>query len=332
MNDHADHIAAMRPVVAALADLTAQRDELSLVRRLFTAIADIWPGASSWLVRTPPDSYPSEDNLIVLGDRPSLPLSLAVIGLQLKSRDSISQYHYEARHFILAHVAQPIGNDEDLLMVDAGRALDDTEIGLFHDMLQIYKNQLASLAIGDRDVLTGLHRKKTFLNRATEQIDARLSGRRYRADGNADYLAVISPDRFRVLNTEHGHLVGDLLLRSLARALEDSLREGDLLFRLGGKEFSVILYDLSADEVAEVCERIRARVADQPLTNDLSLTVSIGYAPLPVPALPQDILEEARNALARAKETGRDRVCRVVTSDDPELERDASEGRHIELF
>lgn len=325
-------IVIIRPVVAALADLTAQRDELSLVQRLFTAIGDIWPGATSWLVRTPPDCYPSEDNLIVLGDLPGLAVSLAVIGLQLKSRDSISQYYYETRHFILAHIAQPLGIDEDLLLVDVGHEFDEGELGLFHDLLQVYKNHLASLAIGDRDVLTGLHRKQTLLNRVTEQLDARRSGRRFRAEGNADYLVVISPDQFRAFNAERGHLVGDLMLRMLAHTLEDTLREGDLLCRLGGKEFAAILYDLSADEAAEACERLRVCAMTRAIDDRMHIRLSIGYAPLRARTLPRDILDEARTALAMAKSAGRDRVCLAKA---PSEDGDAAAGmteRHIELF
>jgi diguanylate cyclase (GGDEF)-like protein len=333
MKHHASQITAMRPVVAALAEMTAQRDEPSLVRRLFIAIDDIWSGAACWLVRTPPECYASEDNLIVLGDAPGMPVSLAVIGLQLKSRDSINQYYYDARHFILAHIAQPGGIDEDLLVVQVEAELGENDMALFRDLLQVYKNHLASLAIGDRDVLTGLPRKKTFLDRVTEQIDARLSGRRYRAEGNADYLAVITPDNFRAFNDEHGHFLGDLLLRALARALEETLREGDLLFRLGGKEFAVIVYDLSLEEVIDVCERIRARVADQVLVNDLCIGISIGCAALSAPALPQDILDEARQALAQAVEEGGNRVCRAdeAHADVPD-DATADEGKHIELF
>jgi diguanylate cyclase (GGDEF)-like protein len=332
MNAHAVPIETLRPVVAALADLTAQRDELSLVQRLFTLLGDIWPGVTCWLARTPPDSYPSADNLIVLGDAPTLPLSLAIIGLQLKSRDAINQYLYEGRHYVLAHIAQPDSNDEDLLVVETERALDEAETGLFRDLMQVYKNHLESLAVDDRDVLTGLRQRGTFLKRLTEQLDARLSGRRYREEGNADYLAVISPDAFRAVNTGHGHLTGDLLLLALARALAETLREGDLLFRLGGKEFAVIIYDLAPDEATEVCERLRARIEAEPLANDIPLTVSIGYAPLRDHALPHDLLDDARRALADAKAGGRNQIRLADAAGTLDDDAEGAQGKAIELF
>jgi diguanylate cyclase (GGDEF)-like protein len=184
----------------------------------------------------------------------------------------------------------------------------------------------------DRDVLTGLPRKKSFLNRVTEQLDARLSGRRYHAEGNADYLAVISPDRFRDLNMIRGHLLGDSILLALTRILAETLREGDRLFRLGGKEFAAIIYDLSPDEVAEVCERIRARVESAPIVEDIGMTVSLGYAPMSGHILPKDALDDAQRALASAKAQGRNRACAAEAADDTVGGDGDGTGKGIELF
>lgn len=327
-----EHIAAMRPVVAALADLTRLRDEPSLIRRLFAAIGDIWPGTRCWLARIPPECYPSADNLIVLGEQSGLPVSLAVIGLQLKSRDSINQYVYEGRRYLLAHIAQAHADDEDLLLAETAEELVEAELELFRDLLQVYKNHLASLASHDRDVLTGLPRRSSLLARITEQVDARLSGRRYRADGNADYLALIAPIGFRAINAAHGHMAGDLLLRALAHALRDGLHEGDLVFRLGGKQFGALIYDLSAAEIAEVCARLRAAGAEASVAAAnaaIRAEVAVGYANLGARRLPQDILDAALAALEQA-EAGQ--PIRAAETLPPAEDAASGDGKHIELF
>lgn len=324
-----DYLAALHPVVAALADLTRQSDEPSLIRRLFACIEDIWAGTRCWLARVPLECYPSADTLIVLGDQANLPVALAVIGLQLKSRDSINQYVYEGRHYLLAHIAQARGDDEDVLLVETQAALDEAEIELFRAILQVYKNHLASLASGDRDVLTGLTGRASLLARITEQIDARLSGRRYRAEGNADYLALIAPVDFRAVNDAHGHLTGDLLLRALAVTLRDGLHEGDLLFRLGGKRFAALIYDLSAEEIAEVCERLRA-AGTEATVEAIRADVALGYASLRDKLLPQDILDEALRALAHAEQG--ECLCAADSLVDLTDGADAGDAKAIELF
>jgi diguanylate cyclase (GGDEF)-like protein len=322
-------IDAMRPAVAALANLTRQGDEPSLIRALFAGIEQIWPKTRCWLARVPPECYPSADDLFVMGDKTGLPVSLAVIGLQLKSRDSINQYVYEGRRYLLAHIAQPHSDDEDLLLVEVEDAFAEAELELFRDLLHVYKNHLACLASGDRDVLTGLPRRGSLLARVTEQIDARLSGRRYRAPGNADYLALLAPVGLRAVNAEHGHMAGDMLLRALAVALRDGLHEGDPLFRLGGKVFAALIYDLSEAEIAEVCARLHAASATAEVDGQ-RLDVAIGYASLSDHALPQDILESATRALRRA-ELG-EPTCSAASLSTTDNTSGEADGKPIELF
>ncbi len=124
-------------------------------------------------------------------------------------------------------------------------------------------------------------------------------------------VLVLDLDHFKLVNDSFGHLIGDEVLVQVARSLGDAVREGDLVGRFGGEEFSVLLVDADRDRALAVAERVRRSV--RPLTigrTGLQLTVSIGMG-RPAAMRPADIdalLEAADAALYAAKVAGRDRV------------------------
>lgn len=91
-------------------------------------------------------------------------------------------------------------------------------------------------------------------------------------------------DKFKQVNDEHGHLVGDAILEQVARRLSSSLRPGDLLARYAGDEFAVVLLNVDLDTSHEVADRLCQTIADQPFRYEdieIPLTVSIGIALFP---------------------------------------------------
>ncbi|MGH8091484.1 MAG: diguanylate cyclase, partial [Rudaea sp.] len=135
-----------------------------------------------------------------------------------------------------------------------------------------------------------------------------------RAHAQNEPLAVlaIDIDEFKRINDAHGHPTGDRVLREVARACADALRDGDLLGRIGGEEFLAVLPGTLIDHAVDVAERLRRRVetleiADLP--GSVRATISIGVAEM----LPHDrdvsaLVERADAALYRAKAMGRNRV------------------------
>ncbi|GEM_PF-2572507 len=319
-------------LVAALATLTRQRDELALQEEFIKSAQLIWPGVAGWLVKVPIDSYPTHENLIVLGDAGRLPPNLAVTGLQLRSPEALSQFHYEARDFVLAHIARPHGGEEDLFVFEFDHTLSDHEMALLRDLLQIFKNHVLLLASHDHDGLTGLICHTQLQNRLTDQITARLHGRRFRQEGNADYIIVLSLDLFRYINERHGHQVGEAMLKRTADYLRETLHEDDLIFRLGGKEFAILIQDLNPQEARDLSERLRLGLADLDFSQDIRATASFGVTPLDCTALPQDNLNHARRALEYAKAHGRNQVqlyTALLTQGQLEMENGP---KAIELF
>ena len=132
-------------------------------------------------------------------------------------------------------------------------------------------------------------------------------------------LIVIDVDNFKEYNDQHGHLAGDAALRAVAQALASATREQDLVARFGGEEFACLMIDADIDIVARCAERMRALVEALPprmLGNSTqTITISAGaMSRVPRPGdHAADLLHATDSALYRAKNEGRNRVCRVAS-------------------
>ena len=118
-------------------------------------------------------------------------------------------------------------------------------------------------------------------------------------------------DFFKLVNDTYGHDGGDAVLRSVAAALQSTAREGDILARIGGEEFVLLLPDAKADAAVQLAERLRASVAALVVEiggREVRVTVSLGVAEQPPGESWVASLERADSALYRAKQTGRNRV------------------------
>lgn len=125
---------------------------------------------------------------------------------------------------------------------------------------------------------------------------------------SADALLVVDADHFKRINDLHGHEAGDRVLRELATLLSTRTRAGDLVFRIGGEEFVLLLRRVSTDEAAGVAETLRAAVAAADWLPGHPVTVSMGVA-LREPGETGDAwLRRGDLALLTAKREGRDRV------------------------
>ena len=153
------------------------------------------------------------------------------------------------------------------------------------------------------DELTG-----TFNRRAMTDIAEREFLRARRFSRPLTMLA-LDIDHFKSINDHHGHATGDRVLKECTERWLRQLREQDVLGRLGGEEFCVLLPETSSDVAQTVAERLRAVIADVPMRDGQRVTVSIGLSSA-VSADEQwaDTLERADQALYAAKSAGRNRV------------------------
>lgn len=127
-------------------------------------------------------------------------------------------------------------------------------------------------------------------------------------------LLLLDIDHFKRLNDQHGHLVGDAVLRAFAAVLGTALREGDVLARYGGEEFAVVLPRTDEARGLEVAERLRQLVADHDFAEMVgepvgAVTLSAGLACYPADATTvQGLIDCADQALYAAKAAGRNQV------------------------
>lgn len=153
------------------------------------------------------------------------------------------------------------------------------------------------------DALTGLRNRHWMQDMFEREL------RRARTDDLDLCLMMADVDRFKQLNDEHGHVVGDRVLASIADSLREHLRPTDLIVRFGGDEFAILLPGTSLDEATVTAERIREHFSRHAIP-DLPeiVTVSIGLTSANKHDDLDRLIERADGAMYDAKEQGRNRV------------------------
>ena len=171
-------------------------------------------------------------------------------------------------------------------------------------------------------------KERAFIDDVTEVYNARylhqaLEHEIQRADRYGKELTVLflDLDRFKLVNDQHGHLVGSQVLRRLSEVLGPCVRQVDTLARYGGDEFTIVLVDTSHDSGMAVAERIRATVMETPFEGGrdqpIGLTVSVGVSTYPKHGRDREtLLDTADKAMYRAKSRGRNRVCSASDLDE----------------
>jgi diguanylate cyclase (GGDEF)-like protein len=158
------------------------------------------------------------------------------------------------------------------------------------------------------DVLTGVFNRRVLLERLELEL------RRCRRYGSRLCVLLLDLDHFKRINDTYGHLAGDAVLVSLGRILRTRVRGTDMAGRYGGEEFCVLLPETDLEAGRELAERLRQCVAAETFTagggTTFRVTCSLGVSRFENPNQKvSDLLQAADEALYRAKQQGRDRVC-----------------------
>ncbi len=182
----------------------------------------------------------------------------------------------------------------------------------------------ALVDLSSRDALTGLANRRAFELAVAREVD------RVARSGESALLLTLDIDHFKRVNDTWGHAAGDQVIKAVAQALMDSVRPMDLVARVGGEEFAIILPNCAVAFGQTVAERVRQRVQGMPImlsalaalpavagsAPPLQVTISVGgaFAPQWVRSTPSLWQERADQQLYQAKASGRNRVCLEPTA------------------
>lgn len=203
----------------------------------------------------------------------------------------------------------------------------EDRLGVFADLvgLAITNTDMSSrlLAQATSDALTGLLNHRAFQERVESEV-----GRAQRY-GRPLAVVLLDLDHFKSINDSYGHHAGDAALMQAGRLLELGARSGDVLARIGGDEFAMLLPETTAEEALPIAERWAAKFRIAPVGVAAHLTMSAGVCDLTHANGSRELLQLADGALYSAKSQGRDTV--VVYSPDSVLEiSDSDRANHME--
>ncbi len=164
----------------------------------------------------------------------------------------------------------------------------------------VEETQLLALTDG----LTGLYNRRHAAKRLEEEIA------RSQRSGTGLCVAMCDVDHFKAINDEFGHNAGDRVLQQIAKSLTEYVRRNDVVARWGGEEFLVIFSEIKLTAARIVAERLRGRLANTPKVEGgpEQITVSVGLAMLGQGITAEMLIEQADQALYRAKARGRNRI------------------------
>jgi diguanylate cyclase (GGDEF)-like protein len=173
--------------------------------------------------------------------------------------------------------------------------------------LQLALSKIEELVITDE--LTGLYNRRHLIEMLDKQ---RAMANR---EGTPFVLAFIDLDKFKLINDEFGHVIGDKVLRQFSELLQESVREVDLVSRYGGEEFVLLLRGVGIETAEIVLERIRISVEQLKFSEQsLAMTISVGITEYIALETAEETLDRADKLLYVAKQKGRNRV---VCEDKP---------------
>jgi diguanylate cyclase (GGDEF)-like protein/PAS domain S-box-containing protein len=192
---------------------------------------------------------------------------------------------------------------------------ENSAVVVFHDITEQRNRQEALLQLATTDSLTGASNRRHFL----DQLDAELS--RQRRHGGAASLLMTDLDFFKHINDEHGHAAGDAVLSHYVHTVRQTVRRSDIIGRLGGEEFAILLPGVGISGARELAERLRSIFERTPAKVGnilIPATVSIGISDLRVEDGTSDSpLHRADEALYSAKRAGRN----CIMIHDPDCQR-----------
>ena len=239
------------------------------------------------------------------------------------ARNALVTGNPHIRAYLGAPLKTPDGyNIGALCAIDSNpRAFGPADEAVLASFAALVVDELELRMIGQSDYLTGAKTRRAFM--------ADLEAACKQPPESRGALIMLDLDHFKRVNDRFGHPAGDEVLRAAAAACRGAIRRTDVLGRLGGEEFAILLRGMTTSDAMKCAERVRQSVADMRVLLDpeLEVTVSIGVAAV-IGGDPHASLAAADAALYCAKESGRNRCVAASTlSDDLPITQFAPQPR-----
>lgn len=173
-------------------------------------------------------------------------------------------------------------------------------INVFASEIRSENANLTSLAA--KDFLTGCGNRRAFKTEVEQRYND------FIINDKSSCLIVLDIDDFKLLNDQHGHVVGDMVLKVLADAISYRIRRTDNLYRLGGEEFAVLVPNAELKDSLQLAEEIKTALAKQQSTDVPRFTVSLGVTQLKKNESIDEWIARTDMAMYKSKNTGKNRV------------------------
>lgn len=205
-----------------------------------------------------------------------------------------------------AAILQSLGFNINAMAERVNLAHGELQQKILHATEELRKRKEEAELLARIDVLTGIPNRRAFMQAAEQEV---MRAQRY---GSKLSVAVLDLDHFKGINDTYGHAMGDRVLISRAKVLSHAMREVDIMGRLGGEEFAILMPDTPLSEAIQAVERMRLALEQNPVKADGQLirsTASFGVAEYPgIDPTVDGLLAKADGALYVAKARGRNRV------------------------
>ncbi|NTV12647.1 MAG: GGDEF domain-containing protein [Desulfobulbaceae bacterium] len=202
---------------------------------------------------------------------------------------------------ILSPLLDSSGNTSEVLI----SVLDISDWISYQNELLRSQNDLQLLS--QTDDLTQIPNRRNIMSRLTEELQIHKRKKRPLS------MALLDIDHFKLINDNHGHQTGDIILRDMAQLVSRMLREYDVMGRYGGEEFLIVLPETCGEQAFKIADRVREAVAahEFPVNRQVHrITVSLGVTCKKAEETPtlEELFKETDRCLYLAKESGRNRT------------------------
>ncbi len=281
------------PQIVWSCDAEGRHDYFSIRWSEFTGISPEAITEETWKQLVHPEDWPSVSRVWHESMREGKPYDI-----DYRFRFHTGDYRW------LRVMALPMRDNAGHILRWFGTSTDIHDAYLLSQERERLSQELERIATEDH--LTGVMTRRAFMSRAEALIGD------HKASGQTVSLLMLDIDHFKSINDTYGHPAGDKVLALTAQRIKACLKEQDLVGRLGGEEFAVVLPECPSNDAQRVAERIRRAVETDPASLDgdaqIAMTLSIGITTTQLPGGSLDcMLHQADTALYQAKSGGRNR-------------------------